>query len=56
MFPFLVGRLLSCLTPGFLITTKVPDIRRQGMTSEAYEEYAAGRNDRLPPTGGKATP
>ena len=26
--------------------SKVPDARRQGVTSEAYKSYSAGRNDR----------
>ncbi|MCG8643062.1 MAG: hypothetical protein MI862_25275 [Desulfobacterales bacterium] len=29
-----------------LATGKVPDARRQGVTSEAYHSYSAGRNDR----------
>jgi hypothetical protein len=29
-----------------LAISKVPDARRQGVTSEAYKSYSAGRNDR----------
>ncbi|MBT7050262.1 MAG: hypothetical protein HN978_11370 [Desulfobacula sp.] len=29
-----------------LAISKVPDARRQGVTSEVYKSYSAGRNDR----------
>ncbi|MBT4877122.1 MAG: hypothetical protein HON48_18215 [Desulfobacula sp.] len=33
-----------CTIP--LAISKVPEARRQGVTSEAYKSYSAGRNDR----------
>ncbi|MBT4025693.1 hypothetical protein [Desulfobacula sp.] len=41
--------LFACRATGCALSlaiSKVPDARRQGVTSEAYKSYSAGRNDR----------